>query len=487
MTLKNKAIKGFSWTAFEGVFSQGFLFVIGILLARILEPEDIGLIGLITAVIAITNSIVEGGLGSALIRKVECNSKDYNTVFFTNLGIGILLYIILFNSSSELSIFFKAPLLSKILKYAGLLLIINACSIVQRTILTKKLDFKTQAIISIIASITSGVSAFIMAYLDYGIWSLVVLAILRPLINSILLWLKKIWRPRLEFSTKSFNELFNFGYKLLVANLINTVYRNFYYILIGKYFSTQSLGYYTRAEGFQSPFSSNISTAIRRISFPILSSLQNDPKPLKATFIKFLRFSLFLNFTIMLSISAMAKPIILLLIGEKWHTSIYYLQLLCIPGMLYPLQILHLNLLLIKGYSNLNLKLEIVKKIILLPLIFGSVLLGIEAMIYALIVFSFVEYFINSYYTKKIIKYTIIHQLKDILPFLTIAVLVFISMYCITLLNIHYIAMLVAQIIIGIATFLIVNEVLQLNEYIEVKKKAINLFLKSTKNIWKKK
>lgn len=487
MTLKKKAIKGFSWTVFEGIFSQGFLFVVGIILARILPVEEFGIIGIITAIIAISNSIVEGGLGSALIRKLDVSSWDYNTVFYTNLGIAILLYILIIASSYQLSVFFKEPLLDEILMYSGTLLIINAFSIIQRTIMTKNLDFKTQAIVSIVASMTSGIVAVIMAYNGYGIWSLVVLSILRPLLNTILLWYLNTWTPGMQFSIRSFKELVNFGYKVLVTNLINTAYRNIYYILIGKFFSTQSLGFYTRAEQFQAPFSSNITTAVRRISFPILSTLQNDAVVLKMTFVKFLRFTLLLNFTVMLGIAAMAKPIVLLLIGEKWETSIFYLQLLCIPGMLYPLQNLHLNLILVKGYSNLYLKLEIIKKAILFPMIFATVFFGIEAMLYGLVLFAFIEYFINSFYTKIFINYPLKDQFLDMLPFFSISFCTFLGMFGISFLDINLGLMLFLQITIGAFIFLLINETVKLKEYVEIKHKAIDLYKQGIRAIWRRK
>lgn len=478
MSLKSKAIKGFSWTLFEGVFSQGIILIIGIILARLLGPKDFGIIGIITAFVSICNTIIEGGFVSALIRKIDANSKDYSTVFYINIFISTILYFALFIFSESIGIYFSEPQLTVILKFSGLILIINAFSIIQKTILTKKLNFKTQAIIAIISSLISGIIAVILAYNKFGVWSLVALSILRPMLNTILLWLNGQWRPKLEFSKSSFIELFDFGYKLLIANLINTIYKNVYYVLIGKYFSATSLGYYTRADQFQAPFSSNISIGIRRISFPIFSSYQNDKEKLKHVFIKFLKFSIFINFTIMACIAAISKPLILILIGEKWHTSIYYLQLLCIPGMFYPLQILNLNLLTVKGYSNLNLKLEIIKKIILIPIIIVSALYDVETMLFGLIIFSIIEFFINSYYTNKIIDYSIIDQLKDIFPYLSISIILFLSMTTINLFNISIVYTLIVQLLLGGAIFIILNKILRIKEYKEIADKILTLLNK---------
>ncbi|WP_282113336.1 lipopolysaccharide biosynthesis protein [Maribacter stanieri] len=478
MSIKKKAIKGFSWTVFEGIFSQGAIFIVGIILARLLTPEDFGVVGIITAIITVTNSVVEAGFGSALIRKVDATEKDYNTVFYTNIITAVLLYLLLWAVANNIAAFFNTPILTNLIKVSGTILVINGLVIIQRTILTKQLDFKKLGIFAVVSSLLAGSIAIAMAYRDYGVWSLIAFSVLRPFLNSIMLWLSSNWKPKLEFSKNSFKELFNFGYKLLITNLVNTAYKNVYYFVIGKYFSPTSLGFYTRADQFQTPFSTNITFAIRRISFPILSNYQNDKKNLKIKFIQFIRFSMFLNFIIMLAIAAIAKPLILITIGEKWETSIFYLQLLCIPGMLYPLQILHLNLLLIKGYSNLNLKLEIIKKVILIPIILITVNFGIDYMIYGLIFFSILEYFINSFYTKKIIDYNLKDQFKDFLPFFLISVLTFISMLGVTFTAINLFLMISVQLIIGITVFILANELLKHNEYLTVRNKLLSLLKK---------
>jgi O-antigen/teichoic acid export membrane protein len=474
LSLKQKSIKSFNWTLLELLLSQGTTFLVGILLARILTPKDFGIIGIITVFLAVSNTILESGLSSALLRKNNTNEKDYNTIFYVNLIVGFLLYTLIICLSPNIAKFFEIPILEKILKYAGIVLIFNALSIIQRTVITKKLGFKLLAIISIISSFLSGALALVMAYSGYGVWSLVVLTVIKPLIHSILFWFLNSWRPRFLFSKESFKELFDYGYKVLVANLINTIYKNIYYILIGKLFSPVSLGYYTRADQFQSPISGNITRAIGKISFPILSTLQNDDLKLNTGFIRFLKFSLFLTGVIMSGIAAMAKPLILLLIGSKWSTSILYLQLLCIPGILYPLQILHLNLLLIKGYSNLNLKLEIIKKVILLPLIYFTALMSINAMLYGVILFSIIEYFINSYYTKRLINYSVKNQLADIAPFIFLAFTIFVPMYATTFLNVNLLFMFIIQVVIGILTFITVNEFLKLEEYKEIKMRVLD-------------
>ena len=478
MSLKEKAIKGFGWTVFEGVFSQGIIFIVGILLARLLSPKDFGVIGIITVFVAISSSLVEGGLSNALIRKPNVTNKDFNTVFYTNIIVSLFIYILVYLFSYKIADFFNESSLELILKYSGLIIIINSFSIIQSCILTINLNFRTISVINIIASVLSSTVALYLAYNGYGVWSLVMLSILRPLIGCLLLWTLNSWKPSFLFSKHSFINLFGFGYKLLVSNLINTTYQNLYYFLIGKFFSPVTLGYYTRANQFQAPFSVNITLAISRISYPILSNFQNDLFQLKKVFRKFLKFSVFVNFTIIMGIAAIAKPLVLLTIGDKWTTSIFYLQLLCVPGMLYPLQILNINLITSLGHSNLFLKLEIIKKLILVPLMFLTALYSIEIMLYGLVLFSITEFFINSYYAKRLIDYSVTEQIIDIYPFLLMALGVSAPMYLVSYLSISLFTMLALQILIGGLIFYLINEKINISEYMEVKSNLLKIIKK---------
>lgn len=468
-SLKKKAIKSFNWSLFEGFSSQGITFVVGIVLARILSPSDFGLVGLITVFVVVSNSIVESGLSNALIRKTDATNKDFSTVFFINITLAAFIYVLFFLISSFISDFFNEPRLKNLIRVSTIALVINSWVIIQRTLLVKDLNFKLQSIISFIASFFSGLIAVIMVYNKFGVWSLVFLTISKQLINCILLWVTSKWRPIMVFSKSSFNELFDYGYKLLIANLINSIYQNIYYVIIGKVFTPTSLGYFTRADSFQKPFSSNIALGIRRISFPILSGLQNDDFQLKMKFKKFIRFSILLSSIVLFCIAGIAKPIVLILVGEKWFPSIFYLKLLCVPGILYPLQILNLNLLNIKGFSNLNLKLEIVKKIVLIPVLFIVTFKGIDALLYSLVVFSIVEFFINSIYTYKLINYSLMEQLKDIFPFILISIISFFLVSIITLFDLNSIFTIVIQMFVMFFYYALIVMFSEISEFKEIK------------------
>lgn len=481
MSLKNKAITSFNWTILDGLVSQGFLFLVGIVLARLLSPEEIGVIGYLTVFLAIANIIVEAGFGSALIRKTDVSEEDYNTVFLINLVTAFLLYILLYFAAEAIAGFFKVAVLKEILQLSGAVLVINALSLIHKTQYTKFLKFKLQAIVSVSAAIISGICALIMAFTGFGVWSLVALAVVRPAVVCIVYWITNSWRPQLMFSYGSFRELFDFGYKLLVANVINTIYHNIFYVVIGKFFSTSSLGFYTRAEQFKTPVSSNITAAIQRISFPILSTIKDDDVRLKQAFQKFIRFAVYINFPVLLGLIAMAKPMIFLLIGEKWETSIVYFQLLCVAGLLYPLQILHLNLLLVKGHSNLNLRLEVIKKLILIPIIALSIQFGILVMIYGLVLFAFIEFFVNSYYTRRLIDYSWREQFLDFTPILLLSLFTSFSMALLLYLPFSYFIIFIMQIVVGTSSFVIGSIVLKLPEFEEVKQKVLSLYLRLAK------
>lgn len=468
--LKTKAINGFFWNSINNFAGLGVQFIVGIILARILSPREFGLIGMLTIFIAISQTFIDSGFTSALIRKKDCTQKDYSTVFYFNLGIGILAYTILFISASGISNFFNQPQLEIILKVLGIGLVINALSIIQSTILTKEINFKTQTKVTIIASLGSGSIAIIMAIYDYGIWSIVALTLGRYALNSMLLWGLSKWRPTLEFSKKSFNELFSFGGKLLLSSLIDTAYRNVYLVIIGKYFSAQELGFYTRADQFQKLPSQTIISVINKVSYPVLSNLQNDNPILKKSFRTILRSTMFIVFILLLGLAVVAKPFVLTLVGEKWLPSVIYLQLLCFVGVIYPINILNLNILNVKGRSDIVLRLEVIKKIIAIPIIAVGIMIGIKAMIVGMIIEASLQVFLHAYWSGKLIGYDALSQLKDILPSFMLAVVINGFVFMLSLLNLDSNSLtLFIQIISGITLTILICEIINFKDYKYIK------------------
>lgn len=474
-SLKNQTVKGVGWSFADNIANSGITFLVGLVLARILSPTEYGIMAMIAIFIAISNSIIDSGFSNALIRKIDSKREDYNTVFYFNLLVGILLYIILFFCSPSISHFFNEPILIPVTRVIGLVLIVNALAIIQRTILVKEIDFKTQTKVSLIASILSGIVGIGMALFGCGVWSLVGQQLSRQLLNTLFLWIYGSWRPIWEFSMNSFKELFGFGSKLLLSGLINTVYNNIYYIIIGRFYSSAQLGQYTRAEQFNSIFSSNLTTVVQRVSYPVLSSIQDDPERLKQAYRRIIKTTMLVTFACMLGLAAVAKPLILILIGDKWLPAIAFLQIICFSGMLFPLHAINLNILQVKGRSDLFLKLEIIKKIIAIGPIIIGVFLGIKYMLWGGVLTSTIAYLLNSYYSADLIQYPTKEQIKDILPTFAVSAVVASIMWSFSLLDISIYVLLPIQCIAGLFLAILIYEQFKPEEYAEIKSLVLSI------------
>jgi len=447
-SLKHKTVKGVAWSFADNIASSGITFLVGLILARLLSPDEYGIMAIITIFIAISNSIVDSGFSNALIRKTNIKSVDYNTVFYFNLVVSFILYLTLYISSPAIGSFFKEPILVELTRIIGWILIINALAIIPRTILVRNVDFKTQTKVSLISSISSGIIGISMAVSGMGVWSLVGQQFSRQLLNTIFLWIYCKWFPIWEFSMKSFKEMFNFGSKLLISGLINTIYQNVYYLIIGRFYTSAQLGQYTRAEQFNTIFSSNLTSVIQRVSYPVLSCIQDEPSRLREAYRKVIKMTMFVTFACMLGLAAVAKPLIIILIGEKWSISARFLQIICFSGMLYPLHAINLNILQVKGRSDLLLKLEVLKKIIAIFPIGLGIFYGIECMLWGSVFISIIAFFLNSYYSAELIKYSTSSQIKDILPTFLVSLFVTSIMWSITLFKFPLYLLLILQIIV---------------------------------------
>lgn len=468
-SLKSKGITGVKWSLIDNIANSGITFLVGIVLARILSPQEFGVLGLITIFITIANAIIDGGFTTALLRKEEVTEKDYNTVFYSNLAIAIFLYIVMFFSSSYITNYFSVSILNSIIPIMGLLLIINALSIIQRVVYIRKIDFKTQAKVSLIASSLSGILGIGGALLSFGIWSLVIQQLSRQLLNTIFLWIYSSWRPKLIFSKESFMSLFGFGVKLLLANLINTLYRNVFYLIIGKMYTIGQLGQYTRAEQFNSIFANNLTSVIQRVSFPMLSKIQNEPKRISNLFRKIIIYSTIITSALVGSLAATAKPLITFLIGEKWLEAAAFLQIMCCYAILYPLQNLNLNMLNIAARSDIILSLEIIKKILFIPVFIIGYYYDIKTMLWAAVIYYLIEYFINAYFNERFFNYGISKQFKDLYPILMITIFISLCMYGISLFDFTNIITLLLQIVTGFVLYYVIYELIRIPEYIELK------------------
>ncbi|MBR2881141.1 MAG: lipopolysaccharide biosynthesis protein [Prevotella sp.] len=481
-SLKSKTVKGVGWSFADNIANQGITFLVGLVLARMLTPAEYGLIGIILIFVNIFNSIINSGFSAALIRKKDATDDDYSTVFITNMAISVVLAIALFFSAPLIADFFNQPQLDALSKAMSCIVIINALGLVQFTILTKRIDFKTHTKISLIASISSGIIGIGMAFAGYGVWALVGQQISRQLLNTLLLWLYNKWIPKMHFSTKSFKELFGFGWKLLVSSLIDVAWRDIYQVIIGKCYSPATLGHYTYANQYGSIFSSNLTSIIQRVSYPVLSSIQDDKDRMKQAYRRVIKVTMLVTFVLMLGLAAVAQPLILVLIGEQWIIASYFLPIICLQMFLYPLHAINLNMLQVQGRSDLFLRLEIIKKAIaVIPLLLG-IFIDIYWMLWGSVFTGIFAFYLNSYYSGKFLGYSTADQVKDILPSFGIAAIMAIITYLISLLPLSPFILLPLQIIVGAVITIVLCEIIKPEEYKELKSIALSAKQKLTGN-----
>ncbi|WP_138419838.1 lipopolysaccharide biosynthesis protein [Aquibacillus sediminis] len=424
------SIFGLVWSFTELLSKQGISFLIQIFLARLLLPEHFGLIGMITIFIAFSTSLVQSGLDQALIREKELGQRDYSTVFFFNLSVSIVIYVIIFFTSPFIAEFYNEPVIVEVLRVLMLVVIINAVSVIQRVMLVRKIDFKTQTKISIIASFTSGVVAIVLALCGSGVWSLVAQQVTMQFITMTLLLVYNRWIPSWVFDVVLFKRYFNFGYKLLLSSLINVVRQNIYQVIIGKLYPVAQLGYYTNALKLRDVSSKSLSQALQRVSYPLLSKSKDDNDKLSLNYIRLIRSTAFIHFPLITILAAISPILIPLLLGEQWEPSVQYFQLLCIVGLFYPIQSLNLNILKVIGRTDIFLLLSIIKTVILFLSLGMAITLRteIEGLIVVAILNSCFALLIHISVTSKQITYKISDQLYHLIKLFISVIVVFIVM-----------------------------------------------------------
>lgn len=458
-SLKAKTAKGVLWSSIERFSVQFVQLVIQILIARILTPNDFGIIGMLAIFIAVAQSFIDSGFSNALIRKTDRTETDNSTVFYFNIVVGIFFYAILYFTAPAIADFYDTPILIPITRVLALGIVFNSLAIVQRAILTARVDFKTQANASLVAVTISGLIGLWMAYNGYGVWSLAWQTVINGAINTLMLWILTNWYPRLAFSWKSFKELFSFGSKLLLSGLLNTIYSNVYTIVIGKIFSKGDLGFYTKANQLASFPSSNLTGIMQRVTYPLLCDFQNDDERLRYTYRKYLRLSAFIIFPLMVGFAAVAEPFIIALLTPKWSGAVVLLQILCFALMWYPIHAINLNFLQVKGRSDLFLRLEIIKKVIGVCILCITIPLGLTWMCVGQIVSSFVCLGINTHYTGKLIDLGFWKQMKDLMPALLTSLSMGVFVYLSTLIsNVNALKVLIG-IVVGVSYYYGINKI----------------------------
>lgn len=468
-SLKQKTFNGMKWGLLDNLANSGVTFMVGLILARMLSPIEFGILGIITIFINLSIVIIDGGFATALIRKPNADNNDYDTVFYTNIIVSVGLILLLYFTSDSIALFFGQPLLAQVLPVMSLILLFNACSLIQKTILVKQLDFKSQALVSLVSSTTSGIIGISAAFQGMGVWSLALQQISRQFIMMIGLWIANHWIPAFRFSSRSFHELFGFGSKILLANVINSIYKDMFLAVIGKMYTARDLGYYNRAEQFNLIFSNNFGQIVQKVSLSSLSQVQHNSIRFQSSFRKMTRYVGIFTFAAVFGLSAIAKPLIITLVGQKWEFSVHLLQIMSLYAAIYPLQQLNLNILNIRKRSDIFLRLEIIKKLLFTFVIVVGFFFRLEWMLWAAVIYYYIEFILNSWYSKKLAGYGTWSQLKDLFPFYIISIIVSMGVWTFTLLDFSYLLMLPLQMLSAILLYFIIYALMGIPEYYELK------------------
>ena len=479
-SLKQRAISGALWSGIHKFSITLLGFISGVVLARLLTPHDYGVIGMLTIFIAVSNTFIDGGFGSALIQKKRPTNEDYSTILYWNLGLSVVLYVILYASAPTIARFYDLSLLTEVLRVQGVVLIINAARIVQRTQLRKQLAFKRIAIINVSSNIVALLVTIVLAAMGWGVWSLVVQQLLLCLLTTILYWITSKWRPMLVFSWTSFKELFSFGGFILLSNLFNTFCNNVQGLLIGKVYNSSTLGYYTksrRTEGYASTF---ISSVLDQVSYPVFSESQYDKPRMIRVLKQFIGASAFLTFPLMFLLILLAKPLFILLYSEKWLDSVPYFQLLCIAGIAISLQNVNYYAVAALGKSKQLFKWTFVKRLLGLFLVFfGLWLYGLYGLLIGTVLTSWLIYIINGWLVSKYVGYSLKKQFADLFPVVFLSGMTCTFTYMITFWGIHnlYIDGLV-KMLVFIAIYISSSVFLQLETFLSAKNVLTALYRK---------
>ncbi len=480
--LKAKTAKGVGWGFADNILGLGITAAANIILARILSPADFGIIGMTAIFMTLSTSLVDSGFTGALTRKKDAVKADFDTVFYFNLAVSCLLYAVLFFCSPFIARFFKEPILVPVIRILGISLVINAFGIVQKIILVRRIDFRTQAWISLVSSFAAAVAAVVMAFYGFGVWSLVVLQVGKLAVNTILLWSVSKWHPGLCFSRKSFRDMFSFGGRLLITSIISAIWSEMYSFIIGKMYSSSVLGQYSRADKVKNMVTSNVSSVMQKVSYPVLASIQDEGERQINVYRKILKTTVLISFTAVFGVWAVAGPFILTFFGDQWLPAVGYLRIMCFSGLFLPLMMCSANVINADGRSDITLVLEILKTVMgLIPVVFG-IIFSVEALLWSMVGVSFILFVVHAAYVSKVIHYSVGRQLADILPTLCVSMVMALIVNAMNMLAIPQWLLLLLQICAGGTIVVLAYEfVYKSTEYRDIKNELFRLIRKIEK------
>lgn len=470
MKIERKGVlSNFLWRFAERCGAQFVTFIVSIVLARLLMPEDYGTVALVTVFTTIMQVFVDSGLGTALIQKKDADDLEFSSVFYFNFAICIVLYLIMFFAAPIIASFYKIPELTPIVRVISLTIIISGVKGVQQSYVSRNMLFKRFFYATLGGTIFSAFIGIAMAYAGFGVWAIVAQQLSNTAIDTLILWITVKWRPKLMFSWKRLKGLLEFGWKMLCSALLDTIYNNLRNLLIGKVYSYADLAYYNEGKKFPDLIATNINSSINSVLLPAMSNEQDNKDRVKNMARRSIMVSCYMMAPLMMGLACCARNVVIVVLTEKWLPCVFFLQIFCISYMFYPIHTANLNAIKAMGRSDLFLKLEIWKKIIGMILLLSTLFISVKAMAYSLLISTLASMIINSWPNKKLLNYSFLEQMKDILPSISLAVGMGIIVYFIGLLNISTLPLLIAQVICGCVIYVLGSEILKLEPYVYLK------------------
>ncbi|MDR9756689.1 MAG: lipopolysaccharide biosynthesis protein [Thermoanaerobacterales bacterium] len=463
--LKSTVLSSLFWKLMERGGTQGIQFIVQIVLARLLLPEDFGLIAIVTIFILLANVFVQSGFNTALIQKKDADDEDFSSVFYLSFFVAGLLYVVLFLTSPFISVFYRSPQLILILRVLSVTLFFGAFNSIQNAYVARNMMFKKLFFSSLGAIIISGTVGIATAYLGWGVWALVAQQLTNQLAVTLILWFTVKWRPKLLFSIEKVKVLFSFGWKLLASSLINTLYMEIRSLIIGKIYIPAMLGFYDRGQQIPKVIVSNIDGAIQSVMLPALASQQDDKKRVKAMMRRAIMTSSFIMFPMMVGLAVVAEPVVKIILTDKWLPAVPFLQIFCASYSLWPIHTANLQAINALGRSDIFLKLEIIKKVIGIIILGVSIPFGIYAIAWGVLISGVISTFINAYPNLKLLNYSYIEQWKDIMPSLGISLVMGAVVYTLNFLNIAVWQILMLQVFVGVVIYIGLAKVFKVESF----------------------
>lgn len=475
------AVTNMLWRLAERFGAQGVTVIVEIILARVLNPQVYGTVALITVFTTILQVFVDSGLGTALVQKKDADQLDFSSVFYTNLFVCLILYAGMFFAAPAISTFYNIGNLTPIIRVTSLVLIISGVKNVQQAYVSRNLLFRKFFFATLGGTIGAALIGIWMAYHGFGVWALVVQMLFNQAVDTLILWITVKWRPTKEYSFTRVKQLFSYGWKLLASSLLETLASDLRSLIIGKLYTESDLAYYNRGRTFPQFLTNNTNSAINSVLLPVMSKAQDDTNVVRAMTRRAIKTSSFLIWPLMLGLAACAEPLVSLLLTDKWLPAVLFLRIFCITYAFYPIHTANLNALKAMGRSDVFLKLEVLKKIVSFAVLFATMWFGVEVMAYSLLFTSVCSQIINTWPNKKMLGYSYIDQLKDIIPSIALSLFMAICIYPIRLLGLSNLITLIIQILLGVIIYYSCSRFLKFESFVYLKELIYQFFDKRKK------